>query len=95
MSAMVTCCLFVLTYLGEELVFDTAVTSNGLDRQIGREEFVPARLGGHGVALAPTVGSHATTGLSSATGLCRIASEVRSVSAGDLVQYAPLPWRVA
>lgn len=95
MSAIVTCCLFVLTYIGEELVFDPAVTSNGLERHSGREEFVPARLGFHGVALAPTVGSHATAGLSAATGLCRIASEMRSLVAGDSVQYAPLPWRVA
>ena len=96
MSALVTCCLFVAAYLGEELVFHPIPLSHDFDRSPGREEFVPAVLRWDpqpNIELHGTVGSHATAGLAVATGLARIPKDGAHLSKGSVLHYAELPWR--
>lgn len=83
MSAMITCCLFVLEYLGEGLNFEPIDLT---ERASTREEFIPTIKNSAGITLNPTVGSHATSGLAQATGLVRLSQTSAS--------YAELPWSV-
>ncbi len=96
MSALVTCCLFVANFLGEELVFHPFPLSHDFERAPGREEFVPAVLNWDSrpnLVLHGTVGSHAIAGLGVATGLARIPKDEAHLNPGEVLQYADLPWR--
>lgn len=94
MSALVTFCLFAMDYLGDPMKFRPYKLLDGISRRAGREEFIPAHLppGSDTILMSPPVGSHAISGLTFATGLARVSAEIASLSSGDVVQYAPLPW---
>ena len=96
MSAITTFCLFGMALLGKEPAFRTMVLSHDFERKPGREEFVPAILSwepGPMVTINSTIGSHAISGLSSASGLVRIPQDQELLRAGEFVQYSDLPWR--
>ncbi len=97
MSALITFCLFVREYLGEPIVFHPLSLADGFSRKPGRVEFVPARLSPETqkLVLNPAVGSHATSGLSAASGLARLPAEISTLAPGELVEYAPFPWSIA
>ena len=95
LSALVTCLIFVLEYLGRGLEFEPRPIESDLRKNPGRDEYVPASLTVGGVRLFPTIGSHATLSLLSAPGLALIPGEKSLLRSGDHVSYAVLPWRLS
>ena len=95
MSAQTTFLLFVLAAIGRELEFFTGALLNAYARKPGREEFVPANFvlsPDPGIAILPTVGSHATGGYAVSNGMARIPASVELLAPGEPIQFAFFPW---
>lgn len=85
--------VFVSTWLGSELAFETGPVATRFERKPGREEFLPAkRLPNGEVTIRTVVGSHANFGLLESDGLVRIKPDMITLAEGDYIEFLPFPW---
>ncbi len=85
--------VFVCTWLGDELPFESRRVAGKMDRKPGREEFLPAELLSSGEArIRNVIGSHANFCLLECDGLVRINPDAITLTEGDHVEFLPFPW---